>query len=230
MMTNKDLAIQKIEKEFEKLSNLVLEQLQLLDEMLKIEEVAGSGKILEKLLSNEELIDKHDVKIDEQIIKVMVLYHPVASDLRRLFAIYHMTINLERVGDLVINIANTHAEIKDSTLLADSSSTLQNMLKITSKMVNKALLSFINNDVEFAQWTIHKDMEFDELNRKLLKKNIKSAGLPKESQRILNNLVDVRSIIASLERIGDHATNIAESSYYAITGSNIRHQNPKMEN
>jgi len=230
MMTNKDLAIQKIEKEFEKLSNLVLKQLQLLDEVLNIEEVAGSGKILEKLLSNEELIDKHDVKIDEQIIKVMVLYHPVASDLRRLFAIYHMTINLERVGDLVINIANTHAEIKDSTLLADSSSTLQNMLKITSKMVNKALLSFINNDVEFAQWTIHKDMEFDELNRKLLKKNIKSAGLPKESQRILNNLVDVRSIIASLERIGDHATNIAESSYYAITGSNIRHQNPKMEN
>lgn len=230
MTTNKDLAIQKIEKEFEKLSNLVLEQLQLLDEVLNIEEVAGSGKILEKLLSNEELIDKHDVRIDEQIIKVMVLYHPIASDLRRLFAIYHMTINLERVGDLVLNIASTHAEIKDSSLLTESASTLHNMLKITSKMVNRALLSFINNDTEFAKWTINKDMEFDELNRKLLKKNIKSAGLPKESQRVLNNLVDVRSIISSLERIGDNATNIAEASYYSMTGTNIRHQNPKTEN
>ena len=73
-------------------------------------------------------------------------------------------------------------------------------------------------------------MEFDELNRKLLKKNIKSAGLPKESQRVLNNLVDVRSIISSLERIGDNATNIAEASYYSMTGTNIRHQNPKTEN
>lgn len=230
MTTNKDLAIQKIEKEFEKLSNLVLEQLQLLDEVLNIEKKSGSGKILETLLSNEELIDKHDVHIDEQIIKVMVLYHPIATDLRRLFAIYHMTINLERVGDLVVNIANTHAEIKDSSLLKESASTLQNMLKITSKMVNKALLSFINSDTEFAKWTINKDMEFDELNHKLLKKNIKSAGLPKESQRVLNNLVDVRSIISSLERIGDNATNIAESSYYSMTGTNIRHQNPKTEN
>lgn len=230
MTTNKDHAIQKIEKEFEKLSNLVLEQLQLLDKVLNKEEMSGSGKILEKLTSNEEDIDKHDVQIDEQIIKVMVLYHPIATDLRRLFAIYHMTINLERVGDLVLSIANTHAEIKNSTLLNESASTLQNMLKITSKMVNKALLSFINNDTEFAKWTINKDMEFDELNRKLMKKNIKSAGLPKESQRVLNKLVDVRSIISSLERIGDNATNIAESSYYSITGSNIRHQNPKTEN
>jgi phosphate transport system protein len=230
MMTNKDLAIQKIEKEFEKMSNLVLEQLQLLHEVLDSKKDSIRENILQKLLSNEEKIDKYDVQLDEQIIKVMVLYHPIATDLRRLFAIYHMCINLERVGDLVVNIANTYMDMKDSTLQADSASTLQNMLKITSKMVNKALLSFINNDAEFAKWTINKDMEFDELNKKLLKKNIKSTGLPKESQRILNNLVDVRSIIASLERIGDNATNIAESSFYAITGSNIRHQNPKMEN
>lgn len=230
MTTNKDLAIQKIEKEFEKLSNLVLEQLHLLDEILNSKEDTVSEKITAKLLSNEEKIDKYDVHLDENIIKVMVLYHPIATDLRRLFAIYHMCINLERVGDLVVNIALTYADMKDSTLLADSASTLQNMLKITSKMVNKALLSFINQDTEFAKWTINKDMEFDDLNKKLLKKNIKSTKLPKESKRVLNNLVDVRSIIASLERIGDNATNIAESSFYAMTGSNIRHQNPKTEN
>ena len=230
MTSNKDLAIQKIEKEFEKLANLVLEQLRLLNEVLNNDGNATKGKFLEKLQHNEELIDKHDVQLDEQIIKVMVLYHPIATDLRRLFAIYHMCINLERVGDRVVHVANTLAEIKDSTLLADSAPTLKNMLKITDKMVNRALLSFINNDVEFAQWTINKDMEFDELNKKLLKKNIKSAGLPKESQRLLNSLVEVRSIISSLERIGNNASNIAESSIYSITGSVVRHQNPKTEN
>ncbi len=230
MITNKDLAIQKINKEFEKLSNLVLEQLQLLQEILDSKEDKSRKDILQKLLSNEEKIDKYEVQLDEKIIKVISLYHPLATDLRMLFAIYHMTINLERVGDLVVKSTNTYLEIKDSALKAESASTLQNMLKITSGMVNKALLSFINNDTEFAYLTINKNLEFDELNRKLLKKNIKSAGLPKKSQALLNSLVEVRSIISSLERISDHATNIAESSIYAITGSVVRHQNPKMKN
>ena len=230
MTINKDLAIQKIEKEFEKLSNLILEQLRLLQDLLNKEVEVDKKTLLKKLVSNEENIDKFEVQLDEKIVKVIVLHHPFATDLRRLFAIYHMTINLERVGDLVVKITNTYLEMANSDLQEESASTLQNMLKITSKMVNRALLSFINNDEEFATWTINKDMEFDELNRKLLKKNIKSAGLPKKSQQVLNNLMDLRSIISSLERIGDHATNIAESSIYSMTGTIIRHQNPKTEN
>jgi len=230
MKTSKDLAIQKIEKEFEQLANLVLEQLQLLHEVMNSEKKSDQEKILQKIRNNEEQIDKHEVRLDDQIIRVIVLHHPIATNLRRLFAIYHMTINLERVGDLVLNIACIHADIKDGDILEESASAFENMLKITSKMVNKALLSFINNDAEYARWTLSKDLEFDELNRKLLKKSIKSAGLPHESKRVLNNLVDVRAIISSLERIGDNATNIAESSYYAITGSNVRHQKPKTEN
>ena len=64
-------------------------------------------------------------------------------------------------------------------------------------------------------------------NKKLLKKAVKVAGLPKESQDILNNLLEMRTMFASIERIGDHATNIAESSIYSILGSNIRHQESK---
>lgn len=230
MKTPKDLAIQKIEKEFETLSNLVLEQLQYLNEVLRSEKKANLEKVMLKIRSNEEEIDQYEVRLDEQIIRAIVLHHPIATDLRRLFAIYHMTINLERVGDLVLNIACIQADIKDGDILEESASAFQNMLKITSKMVSKALLSFVNNDAEYARWTLNKNLEFDEINRKLLKKSIKSAGLPRESKRVLNNLVDVRAIISSLERIGDNATNIAESSYYAITGSNIRHQKTKTEN
>ena len=224
MTTNKDLAIRNIEQEFEKLSNLILEQLQLLDELLENRKAERQGEIFERLTKNESRIDKYEVKLDESIIKAIVLYQPRARDLRRLFAIYHMTINLERVGDLVNRIASTFMEIKDSGLADEAALTLHSMLKTTSKMVNRALLSFINNDQEFATWTIKKEASFDEMNQKLFKKSIKAAGLPKKSQEILNNLFDVRSIIASIERIGDHATNIAEASVYAISGSNIRHR------
>ncbi len=224
MTTNKDLAIRNIEQDFEKLSNLILEQLQLLDELFENRKAERQGEVFERLTKNENKIDKYEVKLDESIIKAIVLYQPMARDLRRLFAIYHMTINLERVGDLVNKMACTFLEIKDTGLLDEAASALHNMLKTTSKMVNRAILSFINNDQEFATWTLKKEASFEEMNQKLFKKTIKAAGLPKKSQEILNNLFDVRSITASIERIGDHATNIAEASVYAISGSNIRHQ------
>jgi phosphate transport system protein len=224
MTTNKDLAIRNIEQEFEKLSNLILEQLQLLDELFENRKAERQGEIFERLTKNENKIDKYEVRLDESIIKAIVLYQPMARDLRRLFAIYHMTINLERVGDLVNKMACTFLEIKDTGLVDEAASALHTMLKTTSKMVNRAILSFINNDQEFATWTLKKEASFEEMNQKLFKKTIKAAGLPKKSQEILNNLFDVRSIIASIERIGDHATNIAEASVYALSGSNIRHQ------
>lgn len=227
METNKDLAIRKIEKEFEKLSNLVLEQLQMLDGLFENKEALMQDETFEKLMKNENKIDKCELKLDDSIIKTIVLYQPMARDLRRLFSVYHMTINLERVGDLVIKISCSLQEIRDSRLLDESVASLHNMLKITSKMVNRAILSFVNNDQEFASWTIKKDSSFDEMNQKLLKRSIKSAGLPKEIQSTLNSLFDLRTITSDIERIGDHATNIAESSVYAISGSNIRHKGPK---
>ena len=226
---NRDLAIKKIEKDFEKTSNLVLEQLHLLEELFTSDHKKVDAEIFNQLDKNEEKIDQGERNLEELVIRTIVLYKPVAGDLRRLFAIYHMTINLERVGDLVLAVTCIFRELKDADLLEESKSALQQMLKSTSRMVSAALLSFMNSDREMADRTIHKEHTFDELNKKLLKKAVKVAGLPKKSQDILNNLLDMRTMFASLERIGDHATNIAESSIYAISGSNIRHRESKNE-
>lgn len=226
---NRELAIEKIEKDFENISNLVLEQLQLLEQLFTSDHREDPAGLFKRLEKNEEKIDQGERQLEELIIRTIVLYQPVAGDLRRLFAIYHMTINLERVGDLAVAVHCAYSELMDADLLEESRSALQQMLKSTSKMVSRALLSFMNSDQEMAVRTIRKEHAFDELNKKLLKKAVKVAGLPKKSQEILNNLMDMRTMFASLERIGDHATNIAESSIYAISGSNIRHQDPKNE-
>jgi len=220
---NRDLAIQKIEKDFELISNLVLEQLQLLDELFTTDQKKRREELVRILGKNEAKIDQSEIHLDENIIRTIVLYQPMAGDLRRLFAIYHMTINLERVSDLVVAVTGTYMELKDSVLREESASALHQMLKTTSHMVSNALLSYVNSDQEMATKTIQKESAFDELNKKVLKRSIKAAGLPKKSQSILNNLVDMRTMISSIERIGDHATNIAESSIYAISGSNVRH-------
>lgn len=220
---NRELAIRKIEKDFELISNMVLEQLQLLDELFTTAHQDRPAELVKMLRKNEEKIDQNEMHLDENIIRTIVLYQPVAGDLRRLFAIYHMTINLERVSDLVVAVTGTYMELKDSNLLEESKSALHKMLKTTSHMVSDALLSYINSDEDIASRTIQKESTFDELNKKVLKRAIKAAGLPKKSQSILNNMVDVRTMFSSIERIGDHATNIAESSIYAISGSNVRH-------
>lgn len=220
---NRELAIQKIEKDFEKISNLVLEQLQLLDELFTTDKKDRPEELVKILRKNEEKIDRNEMQLDENIIRTIVLFQPMAGDLRRLFAIYHMTINLERVSDLVVAVTGTYMELKDSDLLEESASALQQMLKTTSRMVANSLLSFINSDEDMATRTIQKESAFDDLNKKVLKRAIKAAGLPKKSQSILNNMVDMRTMFSSIERIGDHATNIAESSIYAISGSNVRH-------
>lgn len=226
---NQDLAIQKIEKDFEHISNLVLEQLHLLEELFNSDRKEDPAELFKRLEKNEEKIDQAEKQLDDLIIRTILLYHPVAGDLRRLFAIYHMTINLERIGDLVMAVTCIYRELKDANLLEESRSALHQMLNSTSRMVSKSLLSFIQSDQKMAERTIRKEHTFDELNKKLLKKAVKVAGLPKKSQEILNNLMDMRTMFTSLERIGDHATNIAESSIYAISGSNIRHQDPKNE-
>lgn len=220
---NRELAIKKIEKDFELISNLALEQLQLLEELFTTDQKDRPEELVKMLGKNEEKIDKNEMHLGENIIRTIVLYQPVAGDLRRLFAIYHMTINLERVSDLVVAVTGTYMELKDSKLLEESRSALHKMLKTTSHMVSNALLSFINSDEGIANRTIQKESTFDELNKKVLKRAIKAAGLPKKSQSILNNMVDMRTMFSSIERIGDHATNIAESSIYAISGSNVRH-------
>lgn len=227
MITNRDLAIQKIEKEFEHISNLVLEQLQLLGELFTTDQKVRSKEIFQLLGQNEEKIDQLEIHLDDSIIRTIVLYQPVAVDLRRLFAIYHMTINLERVGDLVKVISGNYLELQGTDLAKNSQSALGEMLKLATRLVSKALLSFINKDQEMASHTILKKGAFEELNKKLQKRAIKSAGLSKKSQSVVMNLLDMRSMFTSLERIGDHATNIAESSIYAISGSDIRHQDPK---
>jgi phosphate transport system protein len=90
-------------------------------------------------------------------------------------------------------------------------------------MVEKALLSFINNDNEYAVWTIKNDVVVDEMNNKLLINSISKAKVSDKTKEMLLSYVDLKDIITNLERIADHATNIAEASIYSIQGTDIRH-------
>ncbi len=222
MNSKKDIAFKKISAEFENFSNLVLEQLDLLEKVINNFSQNTIGSFKEQLEKNEKKLDQYEVKISERIINTIVLYQPMAKDLRRIFAIYRMSLNLERIGDMVINVYNYISRIKDPEIFNKNSELIQNMLILSSNMVTKALLSFTNNDKEYAIWTIKNDSVVDELNYKLMK-NSMLKDQDEATRKVMQSFINIKGIITDIERIADHATNIAEASIYASEGTDIRH-------
>ncbi|MDO8927711.1 MAG: PhoU domain-containing protein, partial [Bacteroidota bacterium] len=173
---------------------------------------------------NEDKLDKWEVKLSDKIVNTIVLYHPVASEIRQLIALYRIVISLERIGDLAVSITNFMKKIKNEEVYASLSDFISNMMILSVKMVKNAMLSFINKDMDLAIWTIKNEAVVDELNRKMLKKAIGKAQKAEEKKHILISFINIKEMVSNIERISDHAANIAEASIYAYEGKDIRHR------
>jgi phosphate transport system protein len=226
MKTRREESIEDIIKTFQEMADIILGQLKLLEKIMAVNDEGEREIIKARIDENEIRIDKYEVLISEKFINSLVLYQPVASDIRKIIAIYRMTINLERIGDRVINILNSIENIKSSAEYSAMTEVLNLMLMSGISMVEKSLLSFINNDNEYAIWTIKNDEIVDEMNRKLLLNSISKSKVSSKTKEMLLSYMDLKNIITNLERIADHATNIAEASIYSIQGMDIRHSVP----
>ena len=229
MNIKKENAIQNIYGNFEDYANLILSQLTILEKVINTGSLVIPEDLLKELYSNEEKSDKFEIKLSEKIINTIVLQKPVASDLRKLMACYQNVINIERMGDLVMDIVKFIPRIQEAETYNRMSEVIYNMLLVSVNMVQKSLLSFINGDKEFAIWTIQNDEVVDVMNHKLIRKAIAKSKLPDETQQLMFSFIHINSIISSIERIADHATNIAEASIYALEGTDIRHHHPENE-
>jgi phosphate transport system protein len=229
MNIKKENAIQGIIEKFTEYSELILHQITLLEKVFSSGTPDISDDIMDEIIRNEYKSDQFEIKLSEKIIDTIVLQQPLASDLRKLMACYQMVINLERIGDLVVNIIHFIPGIKDREVFSGMNDVIYNMLIIAKNMVQKSILSFTNSDREYAIWTIQNDSVVDEMNHKLVKKAIAKTNLPEETRQLLLTFIHINSIISNIERIADHATNVAEASVYALDGTDIRHQHHENE-
>ena len=223
MNIQKENAMQQIRTLFDELSQVVLKQLDLLEKIINSSMTIIPEEMMNELNSNEEKIDKYEIRISEEIIDTIVLQKPVASDLRQVMAIYQMVANLERIGDSVMNIIRYIPRVQDIEVYMKMSEVITNMFMASVSMVRKSILSFFTNDKEEAIWAIKNDVVVDEMNHKLIKKAITKSKFSEETQQLLFTFIQMNSIISTIERIADHATNIAEASIYAIEGKDLRH-------
>ncbi len=232
MHTKREESILDILNSFREMSDLILCQLKLLEKFMVSEDDDARNDILESITGNEKKIDDFEVEISNKFVNSIVLYQPVASDIRKLAAVYRMSINLERIGDLVLNITDSISAVKESEEFKAMAGVILNMLLSSVGMVEKSLISFINGDMEYAVWTIKNDEVVDDMNRKLLINSIRKANIKAKTREMLLSYVDMKNILTNIERIADHATNIAEASIYSLEGKDIRHKgmNTEMKN
>lgn len=223
MSTKKEQAINDIMNSFREMANLTLGQLSMLEKLMSTADNEKFSSIIASMKETENRIDNFEVVISEQFTSTIVLYQPLASDVRRIVACYRMTLNLERIGDGIMNMIRIISKIRNAPEYARISALINNMLTSGILMVEKSLLSFTNSDPDFAIWTIKNDSVVDEMNHKLLLNHIAKSDMDDKTRGMIMSYVDIRDMISNIERIADHATNIAEASIYSLQGTDIRH-------
>jgi phosphate transport system protein len=224
MAQKKDEAILNILSDYEKLANMVLNQLDEVKKLISSGNLDHDDELFNELKQRESKINKLEVKLSENIINSIVLYQPVASEIRKLIACYRIVISLERIGDLAISISKSLAGIENLDVYSNLSAFISKMMDLSADMSRRSMLSFLNQDMELAMWTIKTETIVDEFNHKLLKKVAERATLLAEDKNILLSFIRIKEMVAAIERIADHAANIAEASYYSFEGKDIRHK------
>jgi phosphate transport system protein len=210
--------------DFRLLSEIVLSQIVMMQELINSQDEINRD-LFEDIERNENLIDGLDVKIKEEVINAIFLFTPRASDLRRIVACHDMTICLERIGDLILNVSRSLKEMNlNAKGFEEFRKMLAKMLKHAEKMMQNAVLAFTNSNSLVAYDTIATDNKVDALYRKISEKLPDSFTGKKLSHQELQNIMGINSISCNIERIADNATNIAESAVYLAEGRDIRHK------
>ncbi|PID26378.1 MAG: hypothetical protein CR982_10585 [Candidatus Cloacimonadota bacterium] len=229
-MSKKEIVLAKIDKNFDKMSELVLTQLYTLKEVITGAEIELLKTDYENIFNREKEIDKMEISLSNDIINALVLHHPVASNLRMLISVQRMVLNLERVGDLVLNIVEFIKHSKDNkSLLKKNFGSISNMLVISINMIKKSLKSYKESDKDYAIWTIKTDDVVDDLYKNNLRDIIKRSKLSDKMEKMFYQFLTINNIISNIERIGDNASNMAEAAIYYIEGKDMRHSNEELE-
>ncbi len=208
--------IEKLKKRLLAISALVEENVQ-----QAVQAVQERDEIRAKcVIAADTEIDLREVDLEEECLKILALYQPVASDLRFIVAVMKINNDLERIGDLAVNIAErahylaTHAPVT-------SPFDLSNMAETTRTMLRKCLDALINLDSDIAKEVLTLDTIVDDFNRQMYA--LVSEAIRRNPEH-METFLQLLSVSRYLERIADHATNIAEDVLYMLYGEIVRHQ------
>jgi phosphate transport system protein len=173
-----------------------------------------------EVIELDSSIDRIEVRIEEECLKMLALHQPVAADLRRLTTMMKVNNDLERMADLACNIAERASQISSDTDFPIPGK-IQEMADLTIGMVRNGLKAFINLDIELAFGVIQQDNAVDSANVIVISE---LSNLMRQNAEWVEPALHCFSASRHLERIADHATNVAEDVIYMVNGVIVRHR------
>jgi phosphate transport system protein len=184
-----------------------------------------SAPVAEEVIDGDNQIDADENYIEEECLKMLALHQPVAIDLRRIAAALKINGELERMADLAEDIAERALHLA-SLPATPVPSKLQRMTDLTAAMVHQSLDAFVNLDARLARTVCRLDDEVDRYNSEIIGDLI---ALMRSNPAVVEQSLSFFSATRHLERIADHATNIAEDVVYMVEGEIIRHRPAAVE-
>ena len=179
-----------------------------------------NSSLASRVIDYDHTVDKKEVALEEDCLKILALHQPVAVDLRLVVAILKLNSDLERIGDLAVNIAE-RAQFLASREPVPTPMNFAGMAEITRNMLRKALDALVNMDIKLAREVCATDDEVDAINREMFAQV--QNGI-RDNPEQMECLLHLLSASRHLERIADHATNIAEDVIYTVDGEIVRHR------
>jgi len=173
----------------------------------------------QQVFEGEEAINLLDIEIDNLGMKLLALRQPMASDLRFITSAMRIAVELERIGDLSVNIAERALDLLKHPLLKPLID-IPRMAEMAQRMVKDSLDAFINRDDKLAKSVCERDDEVDDLNDQIFRELL---TYMMQEHSTIKRAVDLMLVGRHLERIADHATNISEDVIYLVKGKTIKH-------
>ncbi|MFZ1281985.1 MAG: phosphate signaling complex protein PhoU [Ignavibacteriaceae bacterium] len=215
-----------LDEHLEKLKTRVLKMCSLVDEQVQfaikaIEE--DNVELAQTVIDRDKKVNKYDVKIDKICQKIFALAQPVAMDLRYIMSSLTINSNLERIGDIAVNIAENIVLIQKKPEFFHNTK-LEEMFNLTKRMLKNSIDAFIGGNPELAKEVILTDDIVDKLNadnHQILK------SIMKQNPDNIEGAVALLVISRELERLADHSTNIAEDVFFIVEAQMIKHKYEK---
>ena len=178
------------------------------------------GNLAQRVMMSDEEIDRMEVEVEEECLKILALYQPVAADLRFVVAVLKINNDLERMGDLAKNIAKRVAQLTSGKPY-ELPPEIRTMAMKAQEMVKQCLDAVVNADPALARQVREEDDAVDVGRQKIRRRVLQGI---KEDPEDVENLLRINSVSKHIERIADMATNIAEDVVYMVEGDIVRHR------
>jgi phosphate transport system protein len=214
-----DEHLEKLKTRVIKMCSLVDEQVQFAIKAFEEENIELASLVIER----DKKVDKYDLKIDRICLKIFALAQPVAMDLRYIMSSLTINSNLERMGDLAVNIAENVLIVKKKPSFYPQTK-LDEMFKLSQQMLKNSIDAFIGGNAELAKKVILSDDIMDRMNtdnHRILK------DIMKQNPDNIEPAVALLVISRELERLADHCTNIAEDVFFIVEAQLIKHKYEK---